>query len=288
MVRQKSAAIDRGLEERLMLAAEANPIWESLHLEVHCPPYRVLKMAHRGGVVSGSMPEGSLSSARAAIERGYDLLELDVRESADGEPVLHHDRDFGRSCGDERLVNALTVAEMRRLRFRGTAESPGTFEEVLALCRGRVGLMLEFKDERYTEGCLARVRRLIEEGGFARGTITFSNNARPQVAAALGDLVWFRIRLHRLAEWVAAGCSAPRRFAFELPADLTPAAIARFHELNVPIVAAVNTFRYPGPDHLERARADIERLKGVVDGFQMDSVYQEFVFADGSDELSRT
>jgi hypothetical protein len=232
------------------------------------------------------MPEGALSSVRAAIERGYDLLELDVRENADGEPVLHHDRDFGRSCGDGRLVNALRVAEMRGLRFRGTEECPATFEEALGLCRGRVGLMLEFKDERYTEGCLARVRRLIEEGGFARSTITFSNNARPHVAAALGDLMWFRIRLHRLAEWVAAGCPAPRRFAFELPAELPPEAITRFHELGVPIVAAVNTFRYPGADHRERARADIERLKGVVDGFQMDSVYQEFVFEDGTGRVA--
>src|SRR5438128_1411187 len=166
----------------MMRIEEVNSIWASLEVETHRPPYAILKAAHRGGVVTPAMPEGSLASARAALERGYDLLELDVRESADGEPVVHHDRDFGRSCGDERPVRALTVVEMRGLRYRGSEEAPATLEEVLALCRGRAGLILEFKDERYTDGCLGRVRRLIEGGGFARSTVTFSNNARPQVA----------------------------------------------------------------------------------------------------------
>jgi glycerophosphoryl diester phosphodiesterase len=238
-------------------------------------------MAHRGGVVTPERPEGSLASVRAALERGYDLLELDVRESADGEAVLHHDADFRHSCGDARPVRALTVAEMRSLHYVDSEESPATLEEVLALCRGRAGLMLEFKEERYSDGCLARVRRLIEEGGFARRTVTISNNARPQIVEALGDLMWFRIRLHRLPEWLAAGSPPPRRFAFELPVPLTSDAIARFHDAGVAIVAAVNTFRYAAQDHLERARGDITRLKREgVDAFQIDSVYQDFVFED--------
>src|SRR5437764_460316 len=150
-----------------MRISEANPLWTSLAVRTHRPPYAMLKAAHRGGVVTPAMPEGSLAAARAAVERGYDLLELDVRESAGGEPVLHHDRDFGRSCGDDRPVRALTVAEMRGLRYRGSDQAPATLGAVLALCRGRAGLMLDFKDERYSDGCLARVRRLIEEGGFA-------------------------------------------------------------------------------------------------------------------------
>jgi glycerophosphoryl diester phosphodiesterase family protein len=264
-----------------MKIEETNPLWVSLDAEVHHPPHEMLKAAHRGGIVTPAMPEGSLVSMRAALERGYDMLEFDVRESADGEPVLHHDRGLERSCGDPRAVHALTVGEIRALRYRGTDECPATFEEGLALCRGRAGLMLDFKETRYSDACLARVRRLIEEGGFARSTITFSNNACPQVGETLGDLMWFRIRLHRLDEWLAAGRPAPRRFAFELPADLPSEAIARFHEAGVPIVAAVNTFRYPAENHLDRARADIDRLKREpVDGFQIDSVYQEFVFED--------
>jgi glycerophosphoryl diester phosphodiesterase len=262
------------------LIHESNPLWSFLEIEVHRPPENLLKMAHRGGVVTPGMPEGSLASVHAALERGYEMLELDIRESADGEPVVHHDAEFRRSCGDERLVRALTVAEMRGLRLGGTDESPPTLTEVLELCRRRAGLMLEFKDERYSDGCLDRVRRLIQEGGFARATVTISNNARPQVAEALGDLMWFRIRLHRLPEWLDADSPPPRRFAFELPRDLSPEAITRFHAAGVPIVAAVNTFRYRGQDHLQSARADIERLKrDGVDGFQFDSVYQDFVFA---------
>src|SRR5438067_277003 len=120
-----------------MSIEEANPLWNSLEVETHRPPYGMLKAAHRGGVVTVELPEGSLGAVRAALERGYDLLELDVRESADGVPVAHHDGDFRRSCGDERSVRGLTVAEMRQLRYRGSEEAPATLEEILALCAGR-------------------------------------------------------------------------------------------------------------------------------------------------------
>jgi len=50
--------------------------------------------------------------------------------------------------------------------------------------------------------------------------------------------------------------------------------VAQAKELGVPLVAAVNTFRYAGQDHRKAATADIVRLRAAgVKYFQTDSVY---------------
>ena len=42
-----------------------------------------LLIAHRGGVLSPDTPENSLGAIRLAAHRGYDMVELDVREAKD-------------------------------------------------------------------------------------------------------------------------------------------------------------------------------------------------------------
>lgn len=50
---------------------------------------------HRG--VSTEYPENTMTSYRAAIEQGYDYIELDPAVTADGVPVLLHDATVGRT-----------------------------------------------------------------------------------------------------------------------------------------------------------------------------------------------
>ncbi|HYD84553.1 MAG TPA: glycerophosphodiester phosphodiesterase family protein, partial [Opitutus sp.] len=50
--------------------------------------------AHRGGVVEDKFPDNSADAVRAAIERGYWGLEIDIRETKDGVLVLRHDADL--------------------------------------------------------------------------------------------------------------------------------------------------------------------------------------------------
>jgi glycerophosphoryl diester phosphodiesterase len=52
---------------------------------------RPLVIAHRGGVVGPGTPECSLAAIRLAAEQGYDMVEFDVQETADGVPVVFHD-----------------------------------------------------------------------------------------------------------------------------------------------------------------------------------------------------
>ena len=86
--------------------------------------------AHRGA--SAELPENTLPAFELAIELGADFVELDVHARADGELVVTHD------------------APRRRTPLP-------TLAEVLDLCRGRIGVMVELKTPyRY------RRHRLIE------------------------------------------------------------------------------------------------------------------------------
>ncbi len=79
-----------------------------------------IMIAHRGGVVDVGSPEGSLRAIRLAAERGYDMVELDAQETADGQPVVYHDPDLLRSCGLAKKVRDLTLAEAVATPYRAS------------------------------------------------------------------------------------------------------------------------------------------------------------------------
>lgn len=84
-------------------------------------------IAHRGA--SGTEPENTIRSFKRAEEIGVDMVELDVRESKDGEIVVIHDHSLKRLFGVEKNVADATIAQLKEIS--GTREIP-TLEEVLA------------------------------------------------------------------------------------------------------------------------------------------------------------
>ena len=88
---------------------------------------RPLVLGHRGA--SAVAPENTVAAFARARELGADGVELDVRRSADGVLVVHHDpalRDVG-------LIASLTFPALRAAR-----PQLATLAEALAACRGQV------------------------------------------------------------------------------------------------------------------------------------------------------
>ena len=80
-----------------------------------------LLIGHRGA--AGLAPENTMPSFRDAVERwDVDMIELDVRASADGHCVVIHDATVDRTTDGTGPVAAKTLAELRELdagaRFR--------------------------------------------------------------------------------------------------------------------------------------------------------------------------
>lgn len=99
--------------------------------------------AHRG-LFGKNTPENSLSAFERAIDAGLGI-ELDVRLSRDGIPVVFHDSSLKRMCGDVRRVSELTFAELKKLRLDGTDEGIPSLAEALELIGGRTVLLIETK-----------------------------------------------------------------------------------------------------------------------------------------------
>jgi glycerophosphoryl diester phosphodiesterase len=106
-----------------------------------------LVVAHRGA--SAFEAENTLPAFERAIEAGADVVEFDVRMTADGVAAVMHDPGVDRTTNGHGLVAALGIAELRRLRVRtrdgGTTSVP-TLEEALAALSGRVGVDVEIKN----------------------------------------------------------------------------------------------------------------------------------------------
>jgi glycerophosphoryl diester phosphodiesterase len=72
-----------------------------------------LIIAHRGA--SALAPENTFAAFQKAIDAGADGIELDVRLSKDGVPVVFHDSTLKRLAKIERSVAEFTAAELNKI-----------------------------------------------------------------------------------------------------------------------------------------------------------------------------
>ncbi|MEV7416718.1 glycerophosphodiester phosphodiesterase [Streptomyces sp. NPDC089919] len=89
-------------------------------------PRTVLAVAHRGDPYR--VRENTLASVRSAFGRGADAVEIDVRLTRDGVPVLLHDHSFKRLWRHDRPLADLSASEVAELAAGGVP----TLAEVLA------------------------------------------------------------------------------------------------------------------------------------------------------------
>ena len=105
-------------------------------------------VAHRGA--SSTQPENTLTAFDAALRAGADVVELDVRLTADGVPVVLHDADVAVTTDGNGWIHELTLDQVKALdagRGSGTTERIPTLEEALDVAAGHGGAVnLEIKN----------------------------------------------------------------------------------------------------------------------------------------------
>jgi len=167
---------------------------------------------------SGSGGENTLPAFARAAALGLDL-ETDVRASADGVAVLHHDPVLARTTGDPRRVGAVAWRELARLRVgSGTGAGPTTaggaplarLDELLDALPG-VQVNVDVKDRAGIAATVAAVRRAGGSRGRA-GRVTvasFSSWRADRVRRALGHAVGWSATPPEIAALVAVSRTAP-------------------------------------------------------------------------------
>ncbi len=112
---------------------------------------RPLVIAHRG--FSDAAPENSMAAFRRAIDAGVDMIELDVRLSADDEFVVFHDKRLERTSAGRGLVMRFDSRDLRRIdngswySHRFSRERIPLLRDVLPLTRHGALLNIEIKPD---------------------------------------------------------------------------------------------------------------------------------------------
>ncbi|CQR61476.1 Glycerophosphoryl Diester Phosphodiesterase [Streptomyces leeuwenhoekii] len=140
--------------------------------------HTVTAVAHRGDPYR--VRENTIDSLRSALDRGADAVEIDVRLTRDGVPVLLHDETLRRLWERDRPLRALTAAEVSGL----TDGRVPTLAEALAATEGsRVMLDLPgAPDPR----AVRRVVDVVRECG-ARDRVYYCAGARAMLAVRAAD-----------------------------------------------------------------------------------------------------
>jgi glycerophosphoryl diester phosphodiesterase len=201
-----------------------HPFWSE-------PAPRVI--AHRGG--RGLWPENTLYAFERAAALGADVLEMDLRRSADGELVVLHDERVDRTTDGSGAAAALSVAQLEQLDagygwtpdggkthpYRGKGIAIPTLTQVFqALPQARFNL--EIKPG--AAGAGTQLCRLIRAHGMdqrvavasvAQGPMDEFRSACPQVAtSATRDEV---ARFVRLSTLFLGALFDPRAEVFQVP-----------------------------------------------------------------------
>jgi glycerophosphoryl diester phosphodiesterase len=136
-------------------------------------------IAHRGA--SADRPENTLAAFEEAIRQGADVIEADVRMTADGELLIISDALLDRTTNATGPVSGTDYARARSLDA-GRGERIPTPDEVLELARGRARVTFDIKDQEAVGILVAMVDEL-----EMADSVTFST-FDPEIAARLRAL----------------------------------------------------------------------------------------------------
>lgn len=136
----------------------------ALQAKLRNPSGGLMIVAHRGCHAPApyhdlpSAPENSLQALDHCVRMGIDIMEVDVRRTADGHLVMVHDDTIDRTTASAGLVSSLTLAQIKALSLRTglggnsaelTAQITPTLDEFLNYARGRILINLDIKGAKY-------------------------------------------------------------------------------------------------------------------------------------------
>lgn len=210
-------------------------------------------IAHRGLWRPGLRPENSLAAFEAACAQGYGI-ELDVRLTADGEPVVFHDDGLERLTAQSGLVEERPLEELQAITlFGGEHQTIPSLAQALEAIAGRTLVLVELKTPAGQEGLLeAPVGAMLEAYDGPCAVLCFN-------AKALGWLARHRPSIPRGLNLNAA----PNAPDIELSQP-------DFLSINKALIgnSDIQSWRSPGKSAIAwtaRSPEDMSGLSGLVD-----------------------
>lgn len=126
-----------------------------------------LVIAHRGA--SQLAPENTLAAIQKAVDDGADWVEIDVQETADGKVIVFHDSDFKRLGGKSLSIWDTQFDQLPDIDIgswfdpKFSKETTPTLLDVLEVCRGKSGVLIELKYYGHDQQLEQRVIDIVEK-----------------------------------------------------------------------------------------------------------------------------
>lgn len=145
----------------------------------------IIVVAHRGDWRNA--PENSLQAIQNCIDMGVDMVEIDIRETKDGQLVLMHDETINRTTRGKGEVKDWTLDSLRGLQLLDglgipTAHKIPTLKEALLLAKDRILINLD-KSYNIFDKCYA----VMKETGTLDQVVIKGVKTRTEVEKEFGQ-----------------------------------------------------------------------------------------------------
>lgn len=147
-----------------------------------------LVIAHR--TCPRDVPENSIAGIHLAARAGADAVEVDVRLTSDGHPVLMHDASLWRMTRRPRRLDRTPLAQVTRLRLRGGDQTVPTLGAALAALDGDLRMAIDVKDPAAADAVLSEVRNQDASGRVffwakSMAAVALASQRAPEIECSL-------------------------------------------------------------------------------------------------------
>lgn len=230
-------------------------------------------IAHRGGVVDSLTAENSMQALQKAVDKGYWMVEVDLRLTKDSVLITHHDRDFKRYYGVDKPLASMTWQEVSHLK--GDKNNRVLlFEEVLRFCRDNgLQVMIDNKISGFDSSLFTRVYDSVKQYGLEKEALMIGTTASAPFFTGKIRLSCTRSQLEE--NMLKEGYDPAHYYLFSSDISSEDAQWAADHDILA--VGVINAWAIKEDDLMGAAEKKADQLKGAgLGAFQIDSVFEGF------------
>ncbi|WP_186774468.1 glycerophosphodiester phosphodiesterase [Chitinophaga pinensis] len=234
------------------------------------PPAKSWRLiAHRGGVVDSTTDQNSKEALIRAIAEGYWMVEVDLRMTKDSVLITHHDKNFRHSFGLDATVSSMTWEAISKLR-NANGYRVQRFEEVLAQCKGKLGVMIDNKLEGNDTAVWTRLITLLQQYDLYKSALMIGTDESTEYFTG-------KIRLSCTREQLETNINRPDYKAsnYYLFSDkISREDYEWAHRRHMLVVGVINAWAFQPGEAVSRSAEQAAALKGAgVQCFQIDAEY---------------
>lgn len=188
-------------------------------------------------------PENSREGVAFAAQVGADAVEIDLRLSSDGVPVLSHDPITFRTTRRPLVVRRTRAARLTSLRLRDSEETLPSFAAILAVLPDGLDLAVDVKDG----AAMAAAIEALEEAGMLERARLWSTKAEAVAVARrrapANEAAWLHntVRESAALAYLRRATEVGATAVSVMDVSLTPKVVEAGHDLGLTVHAWVRT-----------------------------------------------